>query len=80
MPSLTLRNIPSELLERLRRDAEQHRRSLNSEVLTRLEHSVGAVCVDPQAFLARVARLPERADLPALTDALLAQAEHEGRP
>ena len=80
MPSLTIKGIPQDLLERLRRNAETHRRSLNSEVLVRLEHSVGTTRIDPEAFLARVLRLQRRANLPALTDALLEQAEREGRP
>ena len=80
MPSLTIKGIPQDLLERLRRNAETHRRSLNSEVLVRLEHSVGTTRIDPEAFLARVFRLQRRTNLPALTDALLEQAEREGRP
>ena len=36
--------------------------------------------IDPDAFLARVRRLQERTNLPPLTDELLDQARHEGRP
>ncbi len=80
MPSLTIKGIPDDLLQRLRQSAEEHRRSLNSEVLHRLERSVGTASVDPEAFLARVRRLQERTKLPALTDELLEQARREGRP
>lgn len=80
MPSLTIKSIPPELLEQLRASAAAHRRSLNSEVLVRLERSVGSTQVDPEAFLARVAALQERRSLPPLTDELLEHARTEGRP
>ena len=80
MPSLTIKGIPQDLLERLRQHAETHRRSLNSEVLVRLEHSVGSTRIDPEAFLAQVLRLQKRTNLPPLTETLLEQAEREGRP
>ncbi len=40
MASLTLKGVPDELLAQLKREAAQHRRSLNGEVLHRLESSV----------------------------------------
>lgn len=42
MASLTLKGVPDELLAQLKREAAEHRRSLNGEVLHRLEHSVAA--------------------------------------
>ncbi len=80
MPSLTIKGVPGEVLERLRRSAEEHRRSLNSEVIHRLERSVGSVPIDPDALFARVRRLQERTNLPSLTDELLDEARREGRP
>jgi plasmid stability protein len=80
MASLTIKGVPDEVLERLRRSAEEHRRSLNSEVIHRLERSVGSVPIDPEAYLARVRRLQERTNLPPLTDELLDEARREGRP
>ena len=80
MPSITIKGVPDDVLERLRRAAAQHRRSLNSELIHRLERSVGNEPVDADAFLARVRRLQERTKLPQLTDALLDEARREGRP
>lgn len=39
MPSITIKNVPEDLLERLRQRAKEHRRSLQAEVLTILEQS-----------------------------------------
>jgi plasmid stability protein len=42
MPSLTLRNIPEELLSALRTLSERERRSLNSELLVVMEAGIAA--------------------------------------
>lgn len=80
MASFTIKGIPDPLLEQLRRSAEQHRRSLNSELLFRLERSVASTPMDADALLTRVRALRERARLPHLTDAMLQEAIDEGRP
>lgn len=62
MISLTLKNIPAELHARLKAAAEGNRRSLNSEILARLEAELSAPAVDVAAELraleAFVASLP----------------------
>lgn len=80
MPSLTIKGIPDELLDNLRRSAETNRRSINSEVLLRLERSVGRAPIDPEEFLSRIRARRARLQVPPLTDEFLAQAKAEGRP
>ena len=46
MLTLTLKNIPAHLHASLKESAAKHRRSLNSEILTRLERDVAAPKVD----------------------------------
>jgi plasmid stability protein len=46
MLTLTLKNIPEELHARLKESAGKNRRSLNSEILTRLERDIAAPKVD----------------------------------
>jgi len=64
MLTLTLKNIPRELHTRLKESAERNRRSLNSEILTRLESDFAVPPVDPalhaktlKAFTARLPRV-----------------------
>jgi len=59
--TLTLKNIPKEVHALLKNSAEKNRRSLNSEILARLEREVSA----PKVDRARLAR-----DLKAFTDRL----------
>ena len=49
MLNLTLKNIPKDLHARLKESAERNRRSLNSEILTRLEIQFAAPLVDREA-------------------------------
>ena len=62
MPTLTLKNIPDGLHARLKASAERNRRSLNSEILVRLEQDIKRPVLDPvahaEALRAFAARLP----------------------
>jgi plasmid stability protein len=67
MPTLTLKNIPDGLHARLKASAERNRRSLNSEILVRLEKDIQDISrpvLDPvvhaetlRAFAARLPRV-----------------------
>lgn len=80
MPSLTIKSIPDELLDRLRESAAAHRRSLNSEVLMRLERSLGSSRIGPEALLARIDAHRENIKMKPISDEFLEQAKREGRP
>lgn len=54
MATLTLKNIPDELHARLKESAERNRRSLNSEILVRLESAFTAPVVDPREDVRRM--------------------------
>ena len=64
MPTLTLKNIPDDLHARLKASAERNRRSLNSEILIRLEQDISRPVLDPgvhaetlRVFAARLPRV-----------------------
>ncbi len=54
MLNLTLKNIPKDLHTRLKQSAEKNRRSLNSEILIRLESDFAAPAVDPEVHAGRL--------------------------
>ncbi|MGB7541423.1 MAG: Arc family DNA-binding protein [Burkholderiales bacterium] len=67
MLTLTLKNIPREVHAVLKESAEKNRRSLNSEILARLERDVSAPKVDRtrlarelRAFTDRLPRVDHR--------------------
>ncbi|MEX1257911.1 MAG: Arc family DNA-binding protein [Gemmatimonadota bacterium] len=80
MPNLTIKNLGEPLLVQLREAAERNRRSLNSEVIRRLEASVGSAPADAAELLAQARSIRERARLPYLTDEAIRVARDEGRP
>ena len=56
MPNLALRGIPNHLHKELKVAAKRNHRSLNGEILARLEASVPPDPVDPNVILERVRR------------------------
>jgi len=64
MPTtLTLKNIPDEVYARLKRSAEAHRRSMNSEAIVCLETALSVRRTTPAERIVRAREL--RAALPA---------------
>jgi len=69
--SITLKNLPDDLYERLRASAQLHRRSLNSEVIICLERVLHPPRPSPQERLEQLRQL--KASLP--DDAVFAPEE-----
>ncbi|HMB54440.1 MAG TPA: Arc family DNA-binding protein [Thermoanaerobaculia bacterium] len=81
MATLTLKNVPDELVERLKREAKENRRSLNQETLLRLEKSLATRRRSVEETLAALRRLHVKMEgLPPVDDEFIARAKAEGRP
>ena len=80
MPTLTLKRIPEDVYRQLKRAAAAQRRSLNSEIIVRLERSLGRRPVDVAEILATANGLRQKtAGCPA-TQEELNRAKAAGRP
>jgi antitoxin FitA len=80
MATMTLKNVPEELVRMLKGQAKQNRRSLNQEALARLESSLVAPRRDGAETVRALRRLHRRLGaLPPLTDAFLDRAKNDGR-
>ena len=79
MASFTLKNIPEPLFERVRAAAELHHRSINGEIIARLEQSLG-VTVEPAEVLARAREPRSRVRGRPLTVEEIQAAKVAGRP
>jgi plasmid stability protein len=77
MASLTLKNIPDGLHALLKESAERNRRSLNSEILTRLESAFRAPLVDARVY-ARELRAFTQAQ-PPVDHSLVDRFKRQGR-
>jgi plasmid stability protein len=58
--SLTLKNVPDDVYDRLKWSAETHRRSINSEAIVCLESVLVPARVSPNERLARAKALREK--------------------
>jgi plasmid stability protein len=82
MPTnLTLKNVPDEVYERLKRSAEEHRRSLNSEAIVCLESVLLPASGNPAEQLERIRRLRDELQRRGVwaTPEFVAQARADGR-
>ncbi len=79
MPTLTIKGLPDPIYERLKAQAEAHRRSLNGEIIVCLERAVGTTRFDPAAWLAEASAFREQLQIEPLTDRELRAARQAGR-
>jgi antitoxin FitA len=79
MVNFTVKGIPGPLYERLRGEAARSRRSINGEIIARLERSLAEAPVDTEALLERARAVRDGSPLPYLTDDALRAARDAGR-
>jgi antitoxin FitA len=80
MATLTIKNLPDEVYQALKRRAEKNRRSLNGEVVFSLEQLIQGQPAASRPTVADFRALRERYPLPPLSEDELERAIHEGRP
>ena len=78
MPTLTLKNVPVDLHARLKASAERHRRSLNREILARLERDVERPSCEAEEYERRMRAFTAR--LPRVEHAKATGHKRRGRP
>ncbi|MEX0773891.1 MAG: Arc family DNA-binding protein [Balneolales bacterium] len=62
MPTnITIRDIPDDIYEKIKRQANQHHRSINSEVIVYLKRIVQSHRRDPKQIIARAKKLKQKA-------------------
>jgi hypothetical protein len=79
MATLTIKGMPDPLYERVWESAHMNHRSINSEVIARLEASLDSPRPDRDEMLERVRELRSRLGGTRLTEAWLREAKGEGR-
>ena len=80
MPTnITIRDIPDDIYEKLKRQAELNHRSINSEVIVYLKKLVQSHPIDPGQVIARAKRLKGKAKGSLSMDQIEAAVE-QGRP
>jgi hypothetical protein len=80
MPTITVKNIPPDLYEKLKRAAELSHRSINSEIIACIERAVRSQPIDPDLLLANARRLRRKTASHPITDDEFLRAKNAGRP
>lgn len=80
MATLTLKNIPEDLYERLRQRAAAHRRSINGEMIHCLEQALQPRRITAEERLSRIRALRPAIDPQAVSHDDLIAAIDDGRP
>jgi hypothetical protein len=80
MPAITLKNIPVELYDEIKKNAGINYRSINGEILFRLKQSVGHKKINPKLLISKIDELQAKIQAPKLTEKILYEAKNMGRP
>ena len=80
MPDVAIRGLSPTLHQALKRAANRNHRSLNGEILARLESSVQLSTVDVDVLFARIEARKERTGLLSLGPGELRGLKGNGRP
>lgn len=80
MASITVKNIPDTLYERLKASAKRNRRSVNSEIIVCIERAVVSQRIDPDEFLGTARRLRQLTAKHSVTDKAFNREKTAGRP
>jgi hypothetical protein len=80
MANLALRGLSVDMYTTLTRAAKRNHRSMNGEILARLEASILPATANAEDVLARVAARSEGLCLPTLSEGLLRDLRDSGRP
>ncbi len=79
MATLTIKNIPMDVYERLKRRAKANRRSINQEVIAVIERALETPPIDVASTLERTRQIRELTAQYSLREEELEQWKNEGR-
>lgn len=80
MPTITLKNIPDPLYEKLKESARINHRSLNSEIIYCVERTLNTYKIDVNEHLRIARQLRTKTAKYTLTDNQINEAKNLGRP
>jgi antitoxin FitA len=79
LTTYTVKNIPPDIYEKLKRSAALNRRSINSEIIFCIENTVQSQAVDSELVLRRARKLRSLTQNSPITDDELKMAKEDGR-
>ena len=80
MPTITVKDIPSDLYEALKKKAAAHHRSINREVIHYIEEAVRGREVNVEEVLEKARQIQAKIGPVPISEEILQAAKNEGRP
>ena len=80
MSTITLKNVPEDVHEALKKQARRHKRSLNQEAIFCLDLALGRSHRDSQTLLAEIRDLRSRISVKQVSLDWINDAKRQGRP
>ena len=80
MAKITVENVPENLYQALKQAAKENQRSLQAEIMLRLEQSVNSSSIDPDKFIADARVLRTQTAVYIASNDELMNAKNTGRP
>ena len=79
MPAITIKNVPSELYDDIKKSASKNLRSINSEIIFRLKKTLSHRKTNPNHLIDKINKINSLVSLPDLNDDFISKAKNEGR-
>jgi hypothetical protein len=79
MPAITIKNVPTELYEDIKKSASKNLRSINNEIIFRLKKTLYHRKPNPNQLISKIDKINSIISLPALNDDFIANAKNQGR-
>jgi antitoxin FitA len=79
MATITIKNIPNVLYQKLKESAHLHRRSINSQVIHCIETVVHSKKIDPDEIIDQINIFYQDKKIPALSEDMLTEYKKAGR-
>jgi plasmid stability protein len=80
MATVTIKNIPEELYDHIKRSARSNRRSINSEIITCIEKALAGRTFNAEKVLAAARSLRKKTGDYVFTEKEITKAKNAGRP
>jgi len=79
MPAITIKNVPDELYDDIKKGASKNLRSINNEIIFRLRETLSHRKTNPNRLISKIDKINSIISLPALNDDFISNAKNQGR-
>lgn len=79
MPAITIKNVPDELYDDIKKSASKNLRSINNEIIFRLRKTLYHRKTNPNHLISKIDKINSIISLPPLNDDFISNAKNKGR-